>query len=83
MTAAQIAERIERSIPGARAEVSGDEAHFSAVVVSDAFQGKTRVEQHQMIYSLFRKEMTDQTIHALALRTLTPQQEGGGRAPAS
>jgi len=62
--------------------VSGEEAHFSAVIVSETFAGKTRVEQHQMIYALFREEMSQQTIHALALRTLTPEQgqRGGGQS---
>ncbi|HKN47563.1 MAG TPA: BolA family protein [Candidatus Polarisedimenticolia bacterium] len=52
--------------------MEGEEAHFSAVVVSGAFEGKTRIEQHRMVYALFQKEMADQAIHALALRTATP-----------
>ena len=52
--------------------MEGEEAHFSAVVVSGAFEGKTRIEQHRMIYALFQQEMADQAIHALALRTATP-----------
>lgn len=77
LTPQEIARRIEEALPGARAEVSGADAHFSATIVSAAFAGKTRVEQHQMIYALFREEMTTQAIHALALRTLTPEQWGG------
>jgi acid stress-induced BolA-like protein IbaG/YrbA len=69
---ADIARRIEERIPGAAARVEGADAHFSAVVVADAFAGKTRVEQHRMVYALFRDEMANQTIHALALRTATP-----------
>jgi acid stress-induced BolA-like protein IbaG/YrbA len=76
VTPRDIARRIEASLPGARAEVSGADAHFSATIVSEAFAGKTRVEQHQMIYALFREELGSQAIHALALRTLTPQQWG-------
>lgn len=81
MTPQQIARRIEEALPGARAEVSGADAHFSATIVSEAFAGKSRVEQHQMIYALFKDEMSAQSIHALALRTLTPEQWGrrGGR----
>ena len=37
-----------------------------------AFEGETRIEQHQMIYALFREEMANQTIHALSLRTCMP-----------
>jgi acid stress-induced BolA-like protein IbaG/YrbA len=81
MTPKDIARRIESALPGSRAEVSGADAHFSATIVSPAFAGKTRIEQHQMIYALFREEMSTQAIHALALRTLTPEQSGksGGR----
>ena len=81
MTPQQIARRIEEALPGARAEVSGADAHFSATIVSEAFAGKSRIEQHQMIYALFKDEMSAQSIHALALRTLTPEQWGrrGGR----
>jgi acid stress-induced BolA-like protein IbaG/YrbA len=70
----EIRERIEAEIPGARARVEGAEAHFSAVVVAEAFRGKSRVEQHQMIYALFQKEMASQAIHALALTTRTPEE---------
>ena len=76
MTADEITRRIEAALPGARVEASGEDAHFSAVVVSAAFEGRTRVEQHQMIYALFRDEMATQAIHALALRTLTPKADG-------
>jgi acid stress-induced BolA-like protein IbaG/YrbA len=72
MTAQEIARRIEAAFPGARAEVSGEDAHFSAVVTAPAFAGRSRVEQHRMIYDLFRDEMATEAIHALALRTSTP-----------
>ena len=64
--------RIEQAIPGASARVEGADRHFSAVVVAAAFEGRTRVEQHQMIYALFREEMASEEVHALALRTCTP-----------
>ena len=67
-----IRERIEARLPGSRAEVEGAEAHFAATIVAAAFEGKSRVEQHRMIYDLFRDEMASQTIHALSLRTVTP-----------
>ena len=65
-------ERIEEALPGAVARVEGAEAHFSAVVVAKAFEGKSRIEQHQMIYALFQKEMAGGEVHALQLRTVTP-----------
>jgi acid stress-induced BolA-like protein IbaG/YrbA len=70
----EIQERIERSLPGARARVQGADAHYSAEVVAPAFEGKSRIEQHQMIYALFRREMADQTIHALQLTTRAPSE---------
>ncbi len=74
MAPAEIKLKIERGIPGAEARVEGAEAHYSAVVIASAFEGKSRVEQHQMIYGLFREEMANQTIHALALKTATPSE---------
>jgi len=74
MAPTEIKRRIERGIPGARAQVEGAEAHYSAVVVAPTFEGKSRIEQHQMIYALFREEMANQTIHALALKTATPSE---------
>ena len=65
-------ERIEEALPGAMVRVEGAEAHFSAVVTAPGFEGKSRVEQHRMIYDLFRDEMARQEIHALALTTRTP-----------
>jgi acid stress-induced BolA-like protein IbaG/YrbA len=70
----EIKKRIEEGIPKTRAEVEGAEDHYSAVVVSRAFVGRTRIDQHRMIYALFRDEMARQEIHALALRTCTPEE---------
>lgn len=67
-----IERRIEKALPGARVRVQGADQHYSAVIVSAAFEGKSRVEQHRMIYDLFRVEMADQSIHALSLTTRTP-----------
>jgi len=72
MSPSDIARRIEERIPGSSARVEGAEAHFSAVVMAPGFEGKSRVEQHRMIYDLFRDEMARQEIHALALTTRTP-----------
>jgi len=68
----ELKKRIEEGIPGASARVEGADAHFGALVVANAFEGKSRIEQHQMIYALFRDEMASQEIHALSLKTCTP-----------
>jgi acid stress-induced BolA-like protein IbaG/YrbA len=70
----EIQTKIEQSIPGARVAVIGENDHFSAVVVAPSFEGKTRVEQHQMVYAAVREEMASQIIHALALKTWTPSE---------
>ncbi len=71
MNVREIEEKIRRGIPDARVEVVGEDAHFSALVVSPAFEGKSRIEQHQMVYALLREEMASQAVHALQLRTMT------------
>lgn len=74
MQAEQIKQLIEAGIPGCQAIVNGDDgAHFDAVVVSEAFAGQSMVKQHQMVYATLGNRM-EAEIHALALRTLTPEQ---------
>lgn len=58
-------------------QVMGDGQHFEAVIVSAAFEGKNRVQRHQLVYSALGDRMR-QEIHALSMRTLTPAEWGGG-----
>jgi acid stress-induced BolA-like protein IbaG/YrbA len=81
LTAREIQARIEAAMPGCRAAVEGGDAHFTAVVVAGDFEGRSRIERHQMIYALFRDEMASQAIHALALRTSTPGERERARQP--
>ena len=53
-------------------EVSGDGQHFEAVIVSEAFRGKSRVQQHQLVYQALGERMREE-IHALSMQTLTPE----------
>lgn len=69
----QIKQLIEQGLAGARADVSGDGQHFEAVVVSDAFSDKTMVQQHQLVYQTLGGKMKEE-IHALSLRTYTPDE---------
>jgi len=65
--------RIESAIPGAVAEVSSpDEVHFTARVVSGAFAGKSRIQQHRMVYDAFDGGELGGDIHALSLKTEVP-----------
>lgn len=61
---------IEQGLEGASATVTGDGRHFEAIVVCDAFDGKSMVEQHQMVFKALGDNM-DEAIHALSMRTLT------------
>ena len=66
-----IKSRIEAAIPGARAEVedwTGGGDHFRATVVSPAFAGLSRIQQHRLVYDVFGAEIGG-PIHALSLTT--------------
>ncbi len=76
---AMAAEEIERLIkdrfPDARVEIedlAGDGDHYAASIVSEAFRGKSRVQQHQMVYDALKGNMGG-ALHALALKTSAPQ----------
>lgn len=64
---------IETGLTGAVATVRGDGVHFEAVIVSPAFDGKTTLQRHQMVYRALGDKMKAE-IHALSMRTLTPAQ---------
>jgi acid stress-induced BolA-like protein IbaG/YrbA len=68
---------IERSIAAALAcehlEVRGDGHHWDAVIVSKAFEGLSKVRQHQLVYAALGDRMREE-IHALSMTTLTPAQ---------
>ncbi len=66
---------IEAAIPGASVRVAGDGRHFEAVVVCSAFAGQSMVAQHQMVYGALGEKMRAE-IHALSIRTLTPDSAG-------
>jgi acid stress-induced BolA-like protein IbaG/YrbA len=74
MNAETIRQMIETGLPGARAEVQGDDGvHFEATVVCDAFAGKLPLARHRMVYATLGGKMGGE-IHALQLRTLTEQE---------
>jgi acid stress-induced BolA-like protein IbaG/YrbA len=54
-------------------EVAGDGQHFQAVVVSAAFEGRSRVQRHQMVYAALGDRMREE-IHALSMKTLTTEE---------
>ena len=62
---------IESGLACERVEVTGDGQHFQALVVSSAFEGKNRVQRHQLVYKALGDRMREE-IHALSMQTLTP-----------
>jgi stress-induced morphogen len=77
-TADDLKDRIERALPGAWVAVedlTGGGDHFRAEVVSDRFEGLSRIQQHKLIYDVFGEEVGG-PIHALSIKTSTP---GDGR----
>jgi acid stress-induced BolA-like protein IbaG/YrbA len=68
---------LEAALPGADVEVidtTGTLDHFQARVVSAAFEGKSLVEQHQLVQRPLREAVDDGRIHALSVKTMTPEQ---------
>ncbi|MFD2208063.1 BolA family protein [Kiloniella antarctica] len=75
MNPAEIEALIRDALPEADVTIEdlrGDGDHYAAYVVSPAFQGKTRVQQHQMVYEALQGRMGNE-LHALALQTSAPQ----------
>jgi acid stress-induced BolA-like protein IbaG/YrbA len=72
----EIKRLIEQATPGATASVTdtGGGNHFQAVVVSSQFEGKSMLEQHRLVYDALARSIEDETVHAMALRTLTPEE---------
>lgn len=78
----EVETRIKGKLPDAEVivrDLTGGGDHLEAIVVSAEFAGKTKVKQHQLVYSALEAEMASEAIHALALKTYTPQawQEAG------
>jgi stress-induced morphogen len=75
MSATEIERMIKEAIPDARVQISdlrGDGDHYAALVMTPAFKGKSRVQQHQMVYDALRGRMGNE-LHALALQTAVPE----------
>ena len=75
MDATEIERRIKAALPDAEIEIrdlAGDGDHWAASVVSESFRGKTRVQQHKMVYDSLQGDMGG-ALHALALQTSIPE----------
>jgi stress-induced morphogen len=75
MDASEIERLIKTRIPDAEVSIrdlAGDGDHYAATVLSETFRGKSRVQQHQIVYEALKGEMGGK-LHALALQTGTPE----------
>lgn len=73
VTPEQVRQYICDNLPCEHVEVAGDGHHFEAVIVSDRFEGKSRVQQHQTVYAALGDRMREE-IHALSMKTFTPRE---------
>ena len=74
MQASEIERLIKLALPDAQVEIrdlAGDGDHYAATVISSAFTGKTRLQQHQIVYAALKGQMGGE-LHALALQTSAP-----------
>ena len=75
MPASEIERLIKSAIPDATIEIrdlAGDGDHYAATVIAESFRGKSRVQQHQLVYEALRGQMGG-ALHALALQTGVPE----------
>ncbi len=70
----KIKQLIEAGLPQTEAFVEGDGAHFTAIVISPSFAGKSRIQKQQLVYDTVRAQLLDGTLHALSLKTFTPDE---------
>lgn len=77
MSPEQLKVRIQSIAPETQVEVmdlTGTQDHYQAVVVSPAFQGKLMIDQHRMVFGILQSEIDSGEVHALTLKTFTPEQ---------
>ena len=77
VTADSVKQGIAAGLECEHLEVEGDGEHFQALVVSRQFEGRNRVQRHQLVYQALGDRMREE-IHALSMRTLTPEEWKAG-----
>ena len=65
---------IEAGLTDAEVLVEGDGSHFTALVISPAFTGKSRLQNQQRVYHTVNAQLMDGSLHALSIKTLTPEE---------
>ena len=77
VTPESVKQGIESGLACEHVDVIGDGQHFQAVIVSEEFAGRSRVQRHQLVYAALGERMREE-IHALSMRTLTPEEWRAG-----
>jgi acid stress-induced BolA-like protein IbaG/YrbA len=72
MNAQDLQDLIAANLACDHIEVDGDGRHWSAVIVSPAFEGKRLIQRHQLVYATLGQRMHTDEVHALSMKTLTP-----------
>lgn len=72
MTAEQLQQLIAAGLPCEHIEVSGDGRHWSAVIVSSAFEGLRPIARHKRVYDTLGARIQNDEVHALSMKTHTP-----------
>ena len=75
VTPQQLQQWIASGFANANVSVEGDGHHFEAVIVAQEFDGKSRIQRHQLVYAALGDKMQAQ-VHALSMKTLTPDEAG-------
>jgi len=70
----EVARLIEEGLPGSQVTVTGDGRHFEAVVINEAFTGKTPLQKQRMVMQTVRAQIESDELHALSIKTLTSQE---------
>ncbi|OGT39758.1 MAG: cell division protein BolA [Gammaproteobacteria bacterium RIFCSPHIGHO2_12_FULL_38_14] len=70
----QIKQLIESTLSNAEVMIEGDGTHFTVIVISPLFEQQSRVKRQQLVYDAVRKELLDGSLHALSIKTYTPDE---------
>ena len=79
MENAKVEELIRAGMPGVEVTVTGDGRHFEALVVSDEFAGKSLIQRHRMVMETVKTQIASDELHALSLKTYTPDEMTSGK----
>ncbi len=74
MTELEIKEMIEQGLNCQSVEIAGDGHHFEALVISEVFAGKRPVARQQMVYATLQEKISSGELHAISLKTITPDE---------